>query len=232
MNSGGNSSCPEVDLWKKTLIQCANREQCWFGNSPTLKELNGQADNIDAETLVSSYLNVFNLLCSQSKLSSEQISILSIQIVMKYAYLKYTEIMLFFHDFIFYHKKENTFFGAIDPNIIMDALHTFVRNDRGNAIHEHYKRLDAERLAKEKSESIDWQQYCDQEGIDSSENPIERIISRFGRKNPKDTPESIKNSADELVNNRWGLDETSMKNARKSFIARYKSTPEYILGKE
>lgn len=221
-----------LNIHSEMLAACKDRDDCWFGNHPTLREMNETRSVKVGQGTVAKFLVILNIASNcKLKLSYMQIRMLSEEIYSKYCYLKDTEIMLFFHDFLVDHKKENTFFGAIDPNIIKDALHTFVREKRGNAIWEHDKKLHSERLEKEKSKSVDWQQYCEQKGIDSSDDPIKRIISNFGHKEPKDTPESIKKSAEELVYNRWGLDEKGIENARKSFMARHKCTSEYVIEK-
>ena len=58
-------------------------------------------------------------------------------------------------------------------------------------------------------------------------------MSGFGKnKAPKDTQESITESAQALINNKWGYNNDAMISARRSFVCRYGYTPEDYLRKE
>lgn len=220
-----------LNIWNTMVSLCRNPEDCWFGNHPTLRDLNLQTGVKAGQGIIAIYLNLLNVVTNYKlKLNEIQISMLSQMIYEKFFYLKVTEIILFFHDY-FKYLSSDKFFGSIEFKTIMDMLTNFVREKRGKAIWQHDEKLHTEHLEKEKSESIDWQQYCEQKGVDFSDSPIEMIKSNFGRKLQKDTPESMRKSAEELVYNRWGLDEAAMEYAYKSFMARYKCTPEYVLGK-
>ena len=217
--------------WKKMCSVCKDREDCLFGNYPTLQEMNNNCRG-SGLAAISKCLDLMNVYTNyRAKLNLMQTLMLSQTIFDKFFYLKDTELMLFFSDFYKYMNSDE-FYGSIEPKTITTMLTNWVRVKRGAAIEQHDKKLHRERIKAEKDDSVSWEQYCMQNELDEKESPIGRISAGFGRKTDKETDELIRKSAEELVNNRWGYDKETMEKARKSFMTRYKSTPEYVLGKE
>lgn len=211
---------------------CVDSDDCWFGDYPTLKEVVEQSSKGVALGFIGSLLFMTNEATNYgSKLNGIQISMLSKLIFEKFSYLKITELMMFFR-WLFWCAQKDTFYGSLESETIMHMLTKFVREKRGNTIAQREKRLFKERLEREKSNSIDWQDYCTRKGIDPSENPIGKIIVGLEKKVSKDTAESIMQSAEELLNNKWGYDNDTIIDARRSFVSRYGYTPEDYLRKE
>ena len=183
--------------------------------------------------MVSTYLELLNATTNYKvKLSRLQIKMLSQTIYDKFFYLKDTELMLFFSDYYKYSNSDE-FFGALEPKTITTMLTRWVRVTRGRAIEQHDKLLSQQRKEEEKPFLVTWEEYVTQSKSISSENPLDRFFSGFGKnKAPKDTQESITESAQALVNNKWGYDDYAMMNARRSFVMRYGYTPEDYLRKE
>lgn len=213
------------------LSICRNREDCHFGDHKTLRELNRETGTKVGQGMVSTYLELLNATTNYKvKLSRLQIKMLSQTIYDKFFYLKDTELMLFFSDYYKYVNSDD-FYGSIEPKTITTMLTKWVRKTRGAAIERHENRLHKERLESSKSECVNWEQYSAQKGVDPSNSPVGRIIAGLGSKTDKEVSESIKKSAEELVNNRWGYNQRELEIARKSFMTRYGSTPEYYLKK-
>jgi len=220
-----------VKFWNTMVSLCRNPEDCLFGNHPTLRELNLQTGVKAGQGVIATYLNMLNVATNYKlKLNEIQISMLSQMIYEKYFYLKETEVALFFYYF-FKHPDSESFFGAIEMETVMAMLTKWVRRKRGAAIEQHDKLLDQQRKEDEKPYLLTWEEFCNKNGKDSSDSPISRILS--GKcKVPKDTKESITESAQALIENRWGYDDDAMMNARRAFVCRYGYTPEDYLRKE
>ena len=210
---------------------CKDREDCLFGNHPTLLEMNKSCKG-SGLAAISKCLDMMNVYTNKVKLNTLQIIELSQTIFDKFFYLKETEVMLFFTDY-FKYSSSGEFFGALEPNTISAMLTKWVRVTRGAAIERHDKLLSHQRKEEEKPYLLTWEEFCRQNGNNSSDSPIGRILSGFGKnKAPKDTQESITESAQALINNKWGYNNDAMISARRSFVFRYGYTPEDYLRKE
>ena len=220
-----------ITTWQEMQETCKNRDDCFFGNHPKLSELNTQSGVCTAQILISTCLNLVNVLSNyKAKLSDAQIIIMCDMIYEKYFYLKETEMKLFFYDF-YLHMNGETFFGSIEIKTIMNMLTKWVREKRGNAIYEHDRKLKKEKESKETN--MNWKEYCILNGLVESESPLRKILSRFGEpKVPKDTKESTSNYAKALIENRFGFREAAIVKARRSFVFCYGCTPEEYLIKE
>lgn len=211
------------------IATCKNREDCLFGEHKTLRELNQEKGVKVGQGIVATYLYLLNVASNYKvKLSDLQIKLLGETIYDKFFYLKETEVMLFFNDY-FKYVNSDEFYGAIEPKTITAMLTKWVRTTRANAIYQHDKKLNKERLESEKGDCVSWEQYSVLKEVDQSNSPIGRIAAGLGSKTDKDLSETIRKSAEELVNNRWGYTQKEMEIARKSFITRYGSAPEYYL---
>ncbi len=212
---------------------CRNTEDCLFGNHPTLRELNLQTGVKAGQGVIATYLNMLNVATNYKlKLNEIQISMLSQMIYEKFSYLKETEVALFFYYF-FKHPDSESFYGAIEMETVMAKLTKWVREKRGTAICRRDKLLSQQRKEEEKSYLMTWEEFCQQNGNNSADNPKDRILSGFGkRKIPQDTKESITESALALIDNKWGYNDDTMMDARRSFVCRYGYTPEDYLRKE
>lgn len=218
--------------WKKMIAVCKDRDDCFFGNHPSLCEMNNGCSGA-GHAVVSTCLEMINIATNhKTKLSDLQILMLSEAIYDKFFYLKDTEVTLFFYDY-FKFLTSDKFYGSIEMKTVIEMLIKWVREKRGMAIAKHDLLLKEKRAAEDNQQSMPWEEYCKSEGVDSSENPLVKLLSSFGRKDvPNDTPESISESALALIENRFKYDDDSMINARRSFVFRYGYTPEDYLRKE
>lgn len=217
--------------WGKMRSVCKDREDCLFGNHPTLLEMNKSCKG-SGLAAISKCLDMMNVYTNKVKLDTLQIIELSQTIFDKFFYLKETEIMLFFTDYFRYSNSEE-FYGAIEPKTITTMLTKWVRVKRGIAITLHDQYLRQQKKEEEKALLMTWEEYSHYKECCSSETPLDRFFSGFGKsKVPEDTKESITESAQALRENKWGYDDNAMMNARRSFVRRYGYTPEDYLRKE
>lgn len=213
------------------LAICRDREDCFFGNHPTLSELNQQCEGLGLG-VIGNFLEILNSASNYKvKLSQLQILMLSSLIYEKFSYLKETELMLFFYDF-FRKFSEDRFFGSIETKTIMNMLTEWVREEQGKAIFKYDRKMRKEKESKETN--MNWKVYCQRNGLEESESPIREILSRLDKpKASNDTKESITNYAMSLIDNKFGFDNETMVSARRTFILRYGCTPEeYLIKKE
>ena len=212
--------------WEKMLEICEDREDCFFGNHQTLFELNQRCEG-SGLAVIGNFLELINVTSNYKiKLSDLQIVMLSTLIYNKFSYLKDTEIMLFFHDYFLIFSEER-FFGSIEMKTIINMLKEWVREKRGRAILEHDRQIKRRKEEENKQLRMSWNEYCQVNGIESSDSPIQKILNNLDKPIvPKDTKESISNSAKALIENKLDFGDEAMVKARRAFILRYGYTPE------
>ena len=217
--------------WRKMLSVCSNRDDCLFGNHPTLQEMDNTCKG-SGIAAISQLLELMNAYTNKAELDQKQRLTLSVTIYDKFFYLKETEVMLFFCDY-FKYSNSDEFYGALEPKTINTMLTRWVRVTRGKAIWEHENLLKEQKKESEKPFLMTWDEYRQKNENISVENPLDRFFSGFGRKKTvKDTKDTATESAQALIENKWGYDDDAMKNARRSFVCRYGYTPEDYLRKE
>ena len=107
--------------WKKMRSVCKDREDCLFGNYPTLQEMNNNCRG-SGLAAISKCLDLMNVYTNyRAKLNLMQTLMLSQTIFDKFFYLKETELMLFFSDFYKYMNSDE-FYGSIEPKTITTML--------------------------------------------------------------------------------------------------------------
>lgn len=214
------------------LTICKNQEECFFGNHPTLRELDQVCEG-SGLAVIGKSLELVNIVTNYKiKLNDIQIVMLSGLIFQKFSYLKETELTLFFYD-IFGKFSEDKFFGSIEIQTIINLLTDWVKNKRANAIYEHDKQIKRREIEEYKHLLMNWKEYRERHGLDLSESPVRNILSSFGNpKVPKDTKESTSDFAKVLIENKFGFDDAATLKARRAFVLRYGYTPEDFLRKE
>lgn len=224
-----------LKAWKKMLSISKDKDDCFFGNHPTLREMNVSTGRKVAQFYVSTLLSVINEATNYKvKFSELQINMLTELIYDKFSYLKDTEITLFFYE-LFRHANKDLFFGSLEIETIMEELTRFVLDVRGQAIHEHDEQLALEKIETEKDQYITWEDLCVRKGISVTTEPIEMMAVRLNNKihHPaKDSVESITKSATTIIQNKDGYDEATLIEFRSAFTRRYGYTPEDYLRKE
>lgn len=156
-----------------------NKEDCYFGNYPTLAELNMTYSPKAAQAWLVPQLTDLSEFCGvKGKLTENQLCQCAEIIVCDYFYLKVSELMLFFSNMK--RCKYGQFYGLIDPMIILSAMGDFLR-ERANA---HELRLQKERQ-KDYKESIknacSWEEHLRKTGQEHRISPIERGYNESGK---------------------------------------------------
>lgn len=128
---------------KRAMEVSADKEQCLFGNAPVLWDINRQIGRgTSEEWLVYHLADLCEYAGAREKMTGNQIKQVAELIAADFGFLKVTELMLFFR-----RMKTGcygTFYGTVDPFIIMNALRKFV-DERNDAI----ARREEERLKQE-----------------------------------------------------------------------------------
>lgn len=122
-----------------------DEEKCLFGKSPTLIALKNQ--EIASDELLLTWMkgfvaNVNEFTSVRMKITQQQLREISEILYYNYAYLKASEIMLFFSKF-----KRGDYgklYGCVDPLEITSSFRQFVM-DRNNRIYEHERKEKLER---------------------------------------------------------------------------------------
>ena len=125
-----------------------DKERCYFGNIPTLAEINRIYDKQAAVAwLIPQLTNLAEFSNCKTSFSEMQIRECAEMIVSEYSYLKLSELMLFFYRFKcgVYEK----FYGSVSPMTIMASLLIFLEERRAEI-----KRLESERTARAYKESL------------------------------------------------------------------------------
>lgn len=122
-----------------------NEERCLFGKAPTLISLKDQSIASDELLLtwVQTFVaNVNEFTSVRLKITQQQLREISEILYYNYAYLKASEIMLFFSKF-----KRGDYgklYGCVDPLEITSSFRQFVM-DRNNKVYEHERKETLER---------------------------------------------------------------------------------------
>jgi len=144
--------------------------ECFFGNYPTLEEINNAYHKNMAVSMLMSQLSSLNEFCGcKGKISDEQTEECASMIVLNYPRMKISELALFFMRFK--SARYGQFYGGVDPLVIMSALQTF-SNERNDAIFQHDKAVREEKEAKDRAKAISWDEYCKRKGLVGKPNPL------------------------------------------------------------
>lgn len=126
---------------------CKFPDRCFFGDAPTLAEINiTYGDTMATMWLIPQLYDLSEYCGCKDKLQGKPLEQCASVIAGEFFYLKVSELMLFFHRFKT--GRYGRFYGAVDPLVITTSLRDFIRerND-AYAIHEQ-----EERKAREKEE--------------------------------------------------------------------------------
>ena len=119
----------------KQIALCKDKELCYFGNSPTLAEINRDYDKLAAIAwLVPQLTNIAEFSNCKISFGEGQIRGCAELIATEYYYLKLSELMLFFYKFKC--GEYGQFYGSVSPLVIMSSLRQFQR-ERNDAIFQH-----------------------------------------------------------------------------------------------
>ena len=213
-----------------------NIQDCYFGDYPTLGELNGTYTPKTAQAwLIPQLLDLSEYCGVKEKFTTNQLSQCSEIIANDYFYLKVSELMLFFSRF----KRGcyGRFWGAVDPLIITEALKEFCR-ERNIAYYDQAEKEEENKLREGTKNSCTWEEYSESSGqkgkpLPSSnepDNPLYAKIRKGGKKSNEE--ERILGIAKSLTGNLYKCDMNTLSAMKTAFRIKYGHTPEeYVSSK-
>ena len=211
-----------------------NIHDCYFGDYPTLGELNGTYTPKTAQAwLVPQLLDLSEYCGVKEKFTSNQLNQCSDIIANDYFYLKVSEIMLFFARF----KRccYGRFWGAVDPLVIMEALKAFCR-ERNTAYYDQAKKEEELRLAN--NNSCTWEEYAErsvQKGKPfpfSSDSGKHRKAEKIKDHSRVNIEERILDIANSLKENSYNCDTETLLVMKAAFKTKYGCTPEEYISRK
>ena len=152
-------------FYQKFDIKCQRQEEltnsserCFFGNAPTLKDINLVYGNGTSQFWLNAQLaNVSEFSGTKDKITKSQIEQLSELITEEYFFLKISEIMLFFRRFKL--GKYGKFYGTVDPMVITTSLNIFLR-ERGESYFDKENKVREDKQREEqKKNHITYEEY-------------------------------------------------------------------------
>ena len=213
-----------------------NIQDCYFGDYPTLGELNGTYTPKTAQAwLIPQLLDLSEYCGVKEKFTTNQLSQCSEIIANDYFYLKVSELMLFFSRF----KRGcyGRFWGAVDPLIITEALKEFCR-ERNIAYYDQAEKEEENKLREGTKNSCTWEEYAESSGqkgkplpsSNESDNPYYARMRKEGKKSNEE--ERILGIAKSLTGNLYKCDMNTLSTMKTAFRIKYGHTPEeYVSSK-
>lgn len=136
---------------------CANPERCVAGSAPTLADANAAfGANTGAAWLVGQLTDISEFCGCRDKLTKEQLEGTARLVASAYPWLKFTELMLFFHRFKL--GLYGRFYGAVDPMVITMALRDFM-SDRAALIEAARQRREEQEWEEAKHRAVSYEQW-------------------------------------------------------------------------
>lgn len=214
------------------MVLCKNPQNCWFGNYPTLADINRLfGDNISEDWLTAQLDNLMSYCGCKEKLNESQLYELPGLISSNYSYLRITEMMLFF--WYFKCGRYERFYGVMDPLKIMTSLETFVSVTRAEAYAAKEKEIESEYRKSYKESAITEEEYLKNKGMATADSKFGKIVITpsvtkklsFEQKRP-----DILDSALALTNNTYGFAGDVLAKMCESWKAKYGCSPEeYVI---
>ena len=219
-----------------------NELACYFGDFPTLDNLNTAYTSTTAQQCIVFHLtDLSEFVGAKEKLNNFQMRQLADIIVMKYSFLRITELMLFCFNFKL--GKYAEFYGTVDPLAIMKSLREFMR-ERNVAIYNYEQKVAALKAEQDKLNAITYKEYCEKRGIDPTKGLAQKVLPSpddvgkgqvqevfFSAKQKEDNVEEVLKSARGAIDNVFGLDKDGQEKMKYAFKLRYGMTPEEYIKK-
>lgn len=206
-----------------------NIHDCYFGDYPTLGELNGTYSPKAAQAWLIPQLVDLSEYCGvKEKFTTNQLNQCSDIIASDYFYLKVSEIMLFFARF----KRccYGRFYGSVDPLIITEALKKFCR-ERNIAYYEKDKKEKERLLSESIKHACSWEDYAERSGQKGKPLPSLEKLGKVCRLQQERVcaKDKISEIAKSLINNSYKCDFKTLSVMRSTFEKKYGCTPELFI---
>lgn len=131
---------------------------CIFAETPTLSELKAwYGPNTPIVWLMAQLRSLSEFCGAKEKMESNVAERTASIIYAHYYYLKASELMLFFYKFST--GRYGKFYGTTDPLVILNALQSFVNNERNPAIERQENAERMKRLESEMKQAISYDEY-------------------------------------------------------------------------
>lgn len=136
---------------------CKNKDNCFFGNAPTLAMINKEFDKDSSVAWLITQLTELAVYSnSQKEMNDYLVEECAKVIATEFYYLKTTELMLFFYNFKA--GKYGVFYGSVSPLVITTSLQQFIR-ERDDAYFYHESELNKKRLEEQNKNGIPYTKY-------------------------------------------------------------------------
>ena len=209
-----------------------NIEDCYFGDYPTLSELNMAYSPKVAQAWIIPQLVDLSEFCGvKEKFTQNQLNQCSDIIANDFFYLKTSEIMLFFAKF----KRccYGRFYGSVDPLVIIESLKKFCI-ERNKAYYDKEEKENERRIEESLKKSCTWEEYAERNGVNKSiitsqESSNKSKVNTSLVKKEDVIRETILNVATSLINKSYGNNEECLDYLRSTFKKKYGCSPEQYI---
>ena len=216
----------------KQITMCADEKIAILDDSPTLTDINiCYGRNTAVMFLIPQLLNISEFCGAREKFTDRQIEETAHLIASNYPWLKILELMTFFKQFKM--GQYGQFYGSVDPMRITSALREFLLFRR--EIYADYENfLTQQRIEEEKKKPHmsfeEWKAMKEAKG--EKVNISMSVVEERGRELRIINPiESLVESAQNIVTNKYNLSMKSLLEIRKAFREQNGMTPEEVIEK-
>ena len=211
---------------------CADEKIAILDDTPTLTDINiSYGKNTAVMFLIPQLLNISEFCGAREKFTDRQIEETAHLIAANYHWLKILELMTFFKQFKM--GQYGQFYGSVDPMRIMSALREFLLFRR--EIYADYENFRAQKNIEEekKKPHISFEEWkamkeANGEKVNISMSVVEERDRELRAINPIET---LVESAQNIVTNKYNLSIKSLLDMRKAFREQNGMTPEEVIEK-
>ena len=206
---------------------------CYFGEYPTLMELNKYYTAKTAQAwLIPQLLDLSEYCGVKEKFTTNQLNQCSDIIAKDYAYLKVSEIMLFFARFkrCYYGRL----YGSVDPLVIIEALKKFC-HERIMAYYEKNNMEEEKKVTEGLKGACSWDEFVKMKkqmhsNLNMQKSNLENlkgiVTTKTTIQTKKSFEEKIPDIAKDIVENTYNLDEYTLNQFRGFFEDKFGCKPE------
>lgn len=216
----------------KQVTMCADEKIAILDDTPTLTDINiSYGRNTAVMFLIPQLLNISEFCGAREKFTDRQIEETAHLIAANYPWLKVLELMTFFKQFKM--GQYGQFYGSVDPMRIMSALREFLLFRR--EIYADYENfLMQKKIEDEKKKPHmtyeEWKAMKEANG--EKVNISMSVVEERGRELRVINPiETLVESAQNIVTNKYNLSMKSLLDMRKTFREQNGMTPEEVIEK-